>query len=98
MSSPYHVPRPASRHFPHHKSAEYEALSVIAESLEHPQRTILNVFIQQAVDTEFASQFFLDEVSSQGKTTISEFLADWICLLEKGMPVPNYTTVANVSL
>jgi hypothetical protein len=97
MGSPYHVPRSASRHFPHHRSAEYEALSVIAKSLEHPQRTILNTFIQQAVDTEFASQFFLDEVSSQGKTTISEFLTDWICLLEKGTPVRNYAIVANVS-
>lgn len=98
MGSPYHCLGSASRHFPPNKlSVEYKALSVIAESLEHPARTILSTFVQQAVDTELASQVFLDELSGQGKATILEFLADWISLLKKGTSMRQSSTFANVS-
>ncbi|KAI5777817.1 kinase-like domain-containing protein [Geopyxis carbonaria] len=64
-------------------SSEYQALSVIAESLEHPQRTILSTFIKKAENRELASQFFLNVISNG---TVSEFLTDWVTLLEKVRP------------
>ena len=85
MGSPYNISGSASQVFFQNKDcAEYSALSIIAESLAHPQRALLSAFVQHAVDREVASQFFLDEVSGQGKVAVSEFLADWICLLRKG--------------
>ncbi|KAF2856647.1 hypothetical protein T440DRAFT_550000 [Plenodomus tracheiphilus IPT5] len=88
MGSPYHVSGSASRHFPHDQSsAEYKALSIIAKLLEHPQRTILSTFIQQAFDKELAAQFLLAEISGHENDTITEFLADWISLLKKVRPV-----------
>ncbi|KAF2473270.1 uncharacterized protein BDR25DRAFT_341390 [Lindgomyces ingoldianus] len=88
MGSPHHIAGSASRLFPEDKaSAEYKALSVIAETLAHPQRTLLSAFIQHAVDREFASRFFLDEISGQKKATVSEFLVDWASLLRKVRPV-----------
>ncbi|KAF2831066.1 hypothetical protein CC86DRAFT_430713 [Ophiobolus disseminans] len=88
MGSPYHISDAAFRHFPYdHSSAEYEALSTITESLEHPQRTILSTFVQHAVDTRLASQFLLDEVFSRGKASVLEILADWITLIKKVRPV-----------
>ncbi|KAF2469556.1 kinase-like protein [Lindgomyces ingoldianus] len=88
MGSPCNVSGSASQLFFQNKScAEYRALSIIAESLAHPQRTLLSAFVQHAVDREIASQFFLDEVSGQDTVAVSEFLADWICLLKKVRPV-----------
>ncbi|KAF2737068.1 APH-domain-containing protein [Polyplosphaeria fusca] len=88
MGSPYNVSGSASQlFFPNKTCAEYRALSFIAESLAHPQRTLLSAFVQHAVDREFASQFFLDEASGQDNVAVSEFLADWICLLKKVRPV-----------
>ncbi|KAF2786917.1 kinase-like protein [Melanomma pulvis-pyrius CBS 109.77] len=88
MGSPYHISESASPLFFQDKaSAEYEALSIIAKSLAHPQRTVLSTFILQAIDRESASRFFLHEISAQNKATIFEFLADWIHLMEKVRPV-----------
>ncbi|KAF1841896.1 kinase-like protein [Cucurbitaria berberidis CBS 394.84] len=88
MGTPYHIPRYAPKLFSCDKaSAEFQALSLIAGSLAHPQRTLLTTFIQQAVDREVASRFFLDEVLERKNATVSEFLADWISLLRKVTPV-----------
>ncbi len=77
MGSPYHVSGCASHLFScDEASAELEALSLIAESLTHPHRALLNAFIQQAVDRELAARFFLDNVVGYNKATITEFLAD----------------------
>src|SRR5262245_29104726 len=75
MASPHHISGSACRLLTGNKaSAEYRALSIIAESLAHPQRTLLSTFVQQAVDPELASRFFLDEIT---KITVLEFLAEW---------------------
>ena len=63
MGSPCNIPGTASKLFFKNKDcAEYGALSLISESLAHPQRTILSAFVLHAVDREIAAQFFLDEV------------------------------------
>jgi len=88
MGSPYNISGSASRLFFQNKaSAEFKALSVIAESLVHPQRTLLSAFVLHAVDREVASQFFLGEISGQGKAAVLKFLTDWIALLIKGAPL-----------
>lgn len=85
MGSPCNISGSASQIFFKNKGcAEYRALSIIAESLAHPQRTLLSAFVQHAIDLEVASQYFLDEVSGRDKGAVSEFLGDWICLLKKG--------------
>jgi hypothetical protein len=65
-------------------SAEFQTLSLIAESLVHPDRTLLSAFVQEATDKELASRFFLDEVLGREEVPISEFLAGWIPLLRMG--------------
>jgi hypothetical protein len=85
MGTPYHISRSISQHHGDKGSAEFRALSVIAKSLAHPDRTLLNTFIEQATDKELASNFFLDEVLGQDEVAISEFLAEWIRLLRNGM-------------
>lgn len=85
MGSPYNIVGCASQLFLQDKaSAEYEALSMIAESLVHPQRTVLSVFVRGAADREFAARYFLGEVTGHGKAAIQDFLANWITLLQKG--------------
>lgn len=97
MGSPYNIAGSASGlFFQNRASAEYQALSVIAESLAHPQRTLLSSFVQQAVDKEYASRFLLDEVYGQDKATLFEFLATWISLLKKGTSLRKYSNVAKV--
>lgn len=86
MGSPCNTSGCASQLFGQNKDCdEYRALSKIAESLTHPRRTLLNVFVQHAVYPEIASRFFLREVSGQDKIAVSGFLADWTCLLTKGI-------------
>jgi hypothetical protein len=86
MGSPYHISRCASHLLSCDKaSVEYQALSLIAESLEHPDRALLSDFVQQAVDPELAARFFLNEVVGHDKGTIAEFLGDWISLVRKGV-------------
>ncbi|KAF2835795.1 hypothetical protein M501DRAFT_292821 [Patellaria atrata CBS 101060] len=88
MGSPCNISGSASQFFFQNKHcAEYRALSIIAETLAHPQRTLLSTLMQHAVDREIALHFFLAEVSGQGKVAVSEFSADWIYLLEKVRPV-----------
>lgn len=97
MGSPCHVSGSTSRQFfGPEASAEFQALSVIAESLAHPQRTLLSVFVQQAVDRELAARFFLNEVSGQDKSTVLEFLANWINLIRKGPSLSSYLNLAKV--
>jgi hypothetical protein len=79
MGSPYHVSRCDEA------SAEFQAISLIAESLVHPERALLSAFIQQADDRELAARFFLHDVVGENKATVAEFLADWISLLRKGV-------------
>ncbi|KAF2875038.1 kinase-like domain-containing protein [Massariosphaeria phaeospora] len=87
MGSPFNISGSASQVFFKNKhSAEYKALSTIADSFAHPQRALVSAFVLNAVDRELASQFFLDEVSVKNKGTASEFLADWTCLLQKVRP------------
>jgi len=86
MGSPHNISGSASQLFSQNKDCdEYRALSKIAESLAHPRRTLLNAFVQHAVDREVASRFFLREVSGQDMIAVSEFLADWTRLLIKGI-------------
>lgn len=82
MGSPYHI----SGHLLScdEASAEFQAISLIAESLAHPHRTLLSSFVQQAPDRELAARFFLNNVG-QNKAPVAGFLADWISLLRKGM-------------
>ncbi|KAF1997655.1 kinase-like protein [Amniculicola lignicola CBS 123094] len=88
MGSPYNISGSASKIFFQNKdSVEYKALSVIAELFAHPQRTLLSVFVQQAVDREVAAQFFFDEIAGQGRAAALEFLDDWIWLLKKVRPI-----------
>lgn len=85
MGTPYHFAQTPSRLLPQDKaSAEFQALSLITESLPHPQRTLLSTFVNQAVDREIASRFFLDEVIVHSKVSIAEFLANWIGLIRNG--------------
>ena len=56
---------------------------MVAKSVQHPQRTLLSVFIQQAANKEAAAQLFLDFVADRGATAVLDFLAEWIELLEK---------------
>ncbi|KAI9710955.1 MAG: hypothetical protein M1820_002392 [Bogoriella megaspora] len=87
MGSPCHISGSTPRLFPQDKdAAEYSALSVIAESLAHPQRTLLSVFIQGATDREIASRFFLNEISGRDKDSILSFLGDWVTVLKKVRP------------
>ncbi|KAH6644462.1 kinase-like domain-containing protein [Boeremia exigua] len=67
-------------------SAEFQAISLIAQSLAHPQRTLLCTFVQQADDKEVAARFLLDEVE-QNNVTLLELLADWTSLLRKVRPI-----------
>lgn len=95
MGSPYYISQCTSRlHSPDKAFAEFQALSLIAESLKHPQRTFLSAFVQQAVDRELAALFFLNKVVGQNKSTVPEFLADWISLLRKSVSLftclPNF--------
>lgn len=84
MSSAFHI-NTAFRHFPNDEACiEHKALSMIAKSVEHPQRTLLTVFIQQAAVNELAAQLFLHVVSDHGTAAVLEFLAEWTSLLEKG--------------
>ncbi|CAO2658138.1 Nn.00g073980.m01.CDS01 [Neocucurbitaria sp. VM-36] len=88
MGSPYHVSRCAS--FPlscDEASFEFQAISLIAESLAHPQRALLSAFVKQAADRELATRFFLDDVVGHNKATVAEFLADWISLLRRVRPI-----------
>lgn len=65
MGSAYHV-NSAFRHFPSDESCvEYKALSIIAGAVEHPQRTLLSVYVQQAADKQVAAQLFLEFVSDR---------------------------------
>ncbi|KAJ4987183.1 hypothetical protein SVAN01_07335 [Stagonosporopsis vannaccii] len=83
MGSPYHVSGCAS----HLSSIEFQAFSLIAESLAHPHRALLGAFIQQAVNRELAARFFLDHIHGYNKATVAEFLADWISLLRRIRPL-----------
>ena len=85
MGTPYHISRCPSRLLCDKASVEYQAISLIAESLAHPQRALLSVFVQQAVDRELAARFFLNKVVGHNKVTVAEFLGDWISLLRKGV-------------
>ncbi|RMZ69296.1 kinase-like domain [Pyrenophora seminiperda CCB06] len=67
-------------------SYEFQALSLIADSLLHPQRSILSDFIRNSADREVAAYFFLSEIG-QNSTTIEDFLSEWITLLRKVQPV-----------
>jgi hypothetical protein len=94
MGTPYHISRSVSQRYGDKASAEFQALSLIAESLAHPDRTLLSAFIQQATDKDLASQFFLDEALDREEVAISEFLAGWIRLLRMGtfpIKMSNYT-------
>lgn len=91
MGTPYHLPPPPSRFFPPDTaSAEYKALSLITQSLEHPHRTILSAFVQQAKCKEDAVRFFLERVNGRGEASVGEFLEDWIGVLEKGLLVARW--------
>jgi len=98
MGSPYHVSQSASHVLSCDKASfEFQAISFIAGSLAHPQRTLLNTFIQGAVDRELAARFFLDVVGHD-KAKVAEFLGDWISLLQRGMSSSfslNYTDSFN---
>jgi len=97
MGSPYNISESASQLFFQNKaSAEFEALSVIAKSLAHPQRTLLSTFVQEAADKEVASRFFLEEVSGQGKAAVFKFLATWKKLLKKGTSFRSHLSIANI--
>jgi hypothetical protein len=76
MGTPYHISQYISHRYGDKASAEFQALSLIAESLAHPDRTLLSAFIQEATDKELASRFFLNEVLGQDQIALSEFLAD----------------------
>lgn len=95
MGSPYHVSRSVAHLLScDGASLEFQAISLIAESLAHPQRALLSAYIQQAVDRETAARFFLDDVVGQNKAKVAEFLADWISLLRRSMfssPFSSYT-------
>lgn len=85
MGSPYHVSQRASHLLScDEASIEFQAISLITESIAHPHRALLSAFVQQAVDRELAARFLLDEVVGYNKATVAEFLADWISLLRKG--------------
>jgi hypothetical protein len=87
MGSPYHVPPSlCASHLLScdEASFEFQALSLIAKTLVHPERTLLSTFVQQAIDRELAARFFLDGVVEHNKATIAGFLADWISLLRRG--------------
>jgi len=86
MGTPYRIAQSPFRPDACDKSSvEFQALSLIAESLPHPQRTFLSTFVRDAVDRELASRFFLDEVLVQNKITIAEFLTDWVNIVRNGM-------------
>ncbi|KAF2623084.1 hypothetical protein BU25DRAFT_182580 [Macroventuria anomochaeta] len=88
MGSPYHVSRCASHLLScDEASIEFQAISLIAESLAHPQRALLSAFVQQAVDKESAARFILNDVVGHNKATVAEFLADWISLLRRVRPI-----------
>lgn len=91
MGSPYNLSSAAISLFfsQTRASAEYKAISLITESLAHPQRTLLSAFILQAIDREVASQFFLNEVSGKDGVAVLEFPTDWKSLLTKGTPLIN---------
>jgi hypothetical protein len=94
MGTPYHISGSATHLLSCDKaSAESQALSLIAESLAHPQRTLLSAFVQQAANPELASRFFLQEVLGRNNATVSEFLADWISLLRRGMFLSGLRTI-----
>jgi hypothetical protein len=99
MGSPYHVSQCPSHLLSCDKASfEFQAISLIAESFAHPQRTLLSTFIQGAVDREFAARFFLDNVARHEKANVAEFLVDWISLLRRGMSSSsslNYTDRLN---
>ncbi|KAL9623972.1 MAG: hypothetical protein Q9160_001725 [Pyrenula sp. 1 TL-2023] len=78
MGTLYHISESISWRFIQNKaSAEYEAISAIAELFPHPERTILSSFVQQALDREVAARFLLDEISGKTKAALTEFLATW---------------------
>ncbi|KAH7391102.1 kinase-like domain-containing protein [Phaeosphaeria sp. MPI-PUGE-AT-0046c] len=88
MGSPYHVSRSASHLLScDEASFEFQAISLIADSLAHPQRTLLSAFVHQAVDKEAAARFVLDDVVVHNKATVADVLADWISLLRRVRPV-----------
>jgi hypothetical protein len=84
MGTPCHISQSTSHRYGDKASSEFQALSLIAESLAHPDRTLLSAFVQEATDKELASRFFLNEVLGQDQLAISEFLADWKRLLQIG--------------
>lgn len=86
MGSLYHVSQLGSCD---EASSEFQAISLIAKSLVHPERALLSVFVQQAVDREHAARFFLNHVVGHNKDTVVGFLADWISLLRKGKSSPS---------
>ncbi|KAF2110426.1 kinase-like domain-containing protein [Lophiotrema nucula] len=97
MGTPYHVSNSVSKlFFQNTASAEYEALSVIAKLLAHPQRTLLSSFVQQAADRELAARFFLSEIHRQDAAAVLEFLADWTSLIKKVRPVVGYDLEASL--
>ena len=87
MGIPFHVSESISesRFLQTKASAEYEALSTIAESLPNPERTLLSAFVQEALNREVAARFLLDKIFEKNKAALTEFLATWISLLERGM-------------
>ncbi|KAF2425514.1 kinase-like protein [Tothia fuscella] len=87
MGSPYNLGGSASQLFFQIKdSAEYKALTLIS-SLPHPQRTLLSLFVEGAVDREHAAEFFLEEISEQGESAMLGFLDNWTRLVDKIRPV-----------
>jgi hypothetical protein len=84
MGTPYHISQSISQRYGDKASAEFQALSLIAGSLPHPDRTLLSAFVPEATEKELASQFFLIEVLGREEVAISEFLAGWIRLLRMG--------------
>ena len=89
MAVPWNIRGSASPLFlQNRQSAQYEAMLAIAD-MPHPDRSILGAFINDAVDSEEAAQYFLhmtctgDVVIMPPKKTIVQFLSEWKTVIEK---------------
>lgn len=93
MGSPHHISGASHLLSCDEASLEFQAISLIIESLAHPQRTLLIGFVQQSVNKKSAARYFLDDVGGHNKAAVAKFLADWISLLRKCLSPLSFASI-----